>query len=258
MNDAWLRINRAKSGVERLHAEITAWGAEHPDAYRTTAQYDSKGNVSLFARVTEQPPPDKWGLLIGDVVVDLRSALDYAVYSLARSHTKKDPPPYANRLEFPIALSESWFKSKGLTKLIGLKSAAVDYITSIQPYQPGNGVNSNALHVLNELVGVNKHRFVLLMWATLKETTLRFDVKGARVENYVGYRVAGPLKDGAKLADFRLVATEPPSHVQIEASITPHIAFEPTSPAFGSEVYDTLCVIGGAVEDVVTHLQAHI
>lgn len=71
-DDAWVRIERAKERRERLKAEITTWAADHPNAYRVAAEHDGKGKVTIIAKIGERPPKE-WGLIVGDLLVDLRS-----------------------------------------------------------------------------------------------------------------------------------------------------------------------------------------
>jgi len=257
VNDAWVRIERAKANRERLHTEITAFAATHPDAYRVAAEHDGQGNVTLVARVSKRPPKE-WGLIVGDILVDLRSALDYAVYGLAVRHTGQDPPPKARQVEFPIADTDKWFNTSGRRKITDLRSDAVAYIESVQPYQPGYGGPDSALLVLNELVGINKHRFVSVVWAMLKETQLGLTFLNVQLEDFMAYKVDGELTDGTVLATFRMVAQAQYANLQIQPSMTVHVAFEPTSAGFGMEAYTALGAMGGAVEDVVGNLQSYL
>lgn len=253
MHDAFVRIERAKRGVERLHETVET--TDTSDTHKVVTESDGEGHVRLIARVFK-PPPEEWRLAIGDILVDLRSALDYATYALAAKHTSQVPPPDERGIEFPIAESPDWFRTRGKRKIRHLNAPAQTYIESVQAYQPGYGGNLSALRILNELAGLNKHRFVPVIWHVLASTTVHTTISGATIEDFVAHKIDGELKNNAVLATFRMIAAEGYAQVQIQPSIATHIAFEPGPPAFGMEVVTTLGAIGGAVEDVVTNLAA--
>lgn len=268
LDDARIRIERAKAGRERLKDEIAAWRSAHPNAFGVVPDWDEHhlmrmhdGRIRLLARV-EASPPKAWGLLVGDILGDMRSALDYAVYALAVANTRLDPPPDEKWLEFPIATTEAWFREKRVQrKLSGLSVQARDYIESVQPYQPGFGGPSGVtspLWLLNEMVGPSKHRFIPVFWTMLHSTQLQF-MPGinATFSDMRAYRHGTELIDGTPLVDLKLAVTAQNAAIPLGASITPYVAFRPSTnlPASG-EVYMELGKIGGPVEDVVNHLEA--
>jgi len=113
MDDAWVRIKRAKEAYDRLKADVVTFRAENPRMHTVGFDHDGKGRVRLFAQIANKPPRE-WGLLAGDIFVELRTALDYAVYALALAHGGTDPPVDAHRLEFPICeLDTQWREAIG-------------------------------------------------------------------------------------------------------------------------------------------------
>jgi hypothetical protein len=180
--------------------------------------------VTLFDRIKERPPRE-WGLTTGDILVDLRCALDYAVYTLA--NTGQDPPTARRQAQFPIVESDrSWRESIGRRKLEGLPQGAVDYIRSVQPFSPDSG---NALAAFEELVGVANHRFIYLAWARLE--TLRFGIQfeGMKPFTAVAKQTPGELEDGAELITFHLVAGQERAKFQVKAQLSTKNVVEPTS-----------------------------
>ena len=178
---------------------------------------NGESHALVVARVPERPPAE-WGLLIGDILVDLRSALDYAVYALAVAHTG-DPPPFDYRLEFPICKNDplAWGQALGRHKLDGLPPKAIDYIASIQADQPGGGGDNAPLLFLEELVGLNKHRFIPLSWSRLDSTTVKILPIGCRAVRAKGFRISGELKDGAVLMD--IVLADLKKHVRVDVQL---------------------------------------
>jgi hypothetical protein len=218
MEEAWVRVNRAKATFERLNGEIAAFRAAHLDVPSLIAEYDDDGNVRLIVKVKERPPLE-WGLAGGDILVDLRTALDYAVYSLAIAHGGKDPPDHADGLEYPICNSDlQWKQSIGRKKLHGLSDDVVRFIEAQQPFQPGIGGSNAALAVLDSLVGINKHRFIQVAWIRTDLLRLRFRAQGVVLEDVELFPIggSGELEDGAVLGKFRMVPTSDDPKIEIE------------------------------------------
>jgi hypothetical protein len=97
--------------------------------------------------------PPKIALIAGNVIQNLRSALDHIAYRLAGIKANKDTA-------FPIAKSKREYEGKdGLRsrRTRGMPSAAVAAIDAIKPFQGGNEV----LWRLNKLNNIDKHRLIL-------------------------------------------------------------------------------------------------
>lgn len=255
MDDAWVRVNRAKANYARLKGEIAEFWRDHPDMATVGVEHDGKGNVRLVARIGTRPPHD-WGLASGDILVDLRCALDYAVYALAIRHGGIDPPNSADKLEFPICDTDTrWAEAIGRHKLDGLSDEAIRWIDAQQPYQRGNGGPTSFLRVLEELVGINKHRFVYVAWCKLESLTLPMSGEGFRIEDFVAFQIPGELEDGTVLATFRLVATQPKAQIQLKPSLTTYIAIEPTTKGW-LDLAATLSGFVGTIERYIREMEA--
>jgi hypothetical protein len=229
MGDAWVRVDRAKSNFEALKNAIATFRREHPDNETVGMEHDGKGNVRLLARI-KQRPPREWGLAIGDVLVDLRCALDYAVYALAIGNSGKDPPDHAKSLEFPICEHEErWREAIGRNKLAGLSEPAIAYIKTLQPFVDGNGGATAALFGLEELVGINKHRFIYVAWARLDTLRLPMKVEGMSPFTIDARHIPGELKDGAELAVIHLQTATDHAKLEVSPSISTKVVIEPST-----------------------------
>src|SRR5687767_14839123 len=79
-----LKLNRAVQHLERLEAEIKRWVGGHP--YFLVSEFDpERGEHGVWIR-PEGEPPAEFGILIGDCLHNLRSALDSLAYDLARTY----------------------------------------------------------------------------------------------------------------------------------------------------------------------------
>jgi hypothetical protein len=93
---------------------------------------------------------------MGDVLTNLRAALDHIVYSLS------DPAKRGHKSWFPITLGRHDFKSQAGACLRGVSAKPLAFIEAQQPYNRPNGASpgEEPLAVLNQLVNLDKHRYV--------------------------------------------------------------------------------------------------
>jgi len=128
-----------------------------------------QGLVTAFASVDEQPPRDPIGVLIGDALHNMRSALDQLAYALASAFTKPLPEEIGRRSEFPIFGDEdtkgtpnmgSKLFNGGLGKIQGWNPAAQAVVEGLQPYKRGHDFRHDPLWALHELDRISKHRLL--------------------------------------------------------------------------------------------------
>lgn len=89
-------------------------------------------NVSLH--IQNPVPAERWSLMVGDIINNLRSALDHSVYALAIVGSKLDPPPAENQMQFPILLDSSKFPTAQKSSLRNIPPTAVQIIQNVQPF----------------------------------------------------------------------------------------------------------------------------
>ena len=92
--------------------------------------------------------------IAGDIVQNLRSALDHLAYQLAEVGSPGSTP--SEWVAFPIVRDAKDYESAKARKVKGMRPEAIKAIDSLKPYQGGN----EALWRLHELNNVDKHRFV--------------------------------------------------------------------------------------------------
>lgn len=74
-------------------------------------------------------------LLLGEMLYQLRSALDACIYQGAINATKKDPPDDERKLEFPITNDPKEWPNLKKRRLFSLPVTIQDAIERIQPYK---------------------------------------------------------------------------------------------------------------------------
>jgi hypothetical protein len=111
-----------------------------------------------------------YGVIIGDFVHNLRSALDHTIWKLA------NPPSRANA--FPVCISESGASDSfygtakeaglGVRRLRNVPNPAFDFVADVQPYNRLQ--DRDPLWQLNEMWNEDKHRTLLVVanpsWST--------------------------------------------------------------------------------------------
>lgn len=207
-----LKIARAKSEIDRLR--------EAEKAFRTEAKYrvvraelnpDTGKYIHRF-EIIYFPPLDDWGVWVGEIIHNLRSALDILVYQLAR---RNHAPANVRDTQFPI-FRRRYTRRIGTRTFMGFegdkgaRAAAsgsgrkmidrlcTDHQTRIEGMQPYRRKGKQAafgrplvgrwslLHRLHELNNADKHRLIQVVgakpgagpmvagWGEETETEFRF------------------------------------------------------------------------------------
>jgi hypothetical protein len=155
------KLERAKVQVEALTEAISGWGARSPITTRGELREGRLGFRLIVEDFVEPPITIQWGLLVGECVHNLRSALDNLAFALAR--LRCDPPPKPSQISFPLFSDKTLFKKKARTTLEQLPDGAVRLIESIQPFnRDGSSAmgspESDSLVLLQWLNNADKHR----------------------------------------------------------------------------------------------------
>jgi len=154
--------------------------------------------------------PHGWALELGEILYNLRAALDGAIYESAIIESGKNPPPDHNRLEFPIYGCAEYFNKAGW-KIARLSQRCRDFIESMQPYhapelQPGLmvfNVHRN-LAILNDWARKDRYRALHVMgcWAFGASPKLRLPA-GATLK-YLRATGDGFLDERRDIATFAI------------------------------------------------------
>ncbi len=159
-----LKIGRAKEHFATLELEITGWVKSNPLAI--VKEQDAEGRChTVFAEVGKQPSLDRWSLIAGDCIHNLRSALDSVVYAIASHETGRNPPADEKELQFPIASSAGEFEKQRKRRLSSLSSSAQAQIEKVQPYNVPHPEFPPVLSLLGYFNNIDKHRTLNVMAA---------------------------------------------------------------------------------------------
>lgn len=96
-------------------------------------------------------------LIFSEWLAALRAALDNALYALAAATSGQNPPPQAERTQYPICMTPEDFK-KQAKRLSTLPEHVVEALKKSQPYQSPYGPKSNLSYWIHELPRKDRHR----------------------------------------------------------------------------------------------------
>jgi hypothetical protein len=145
------KIARAKKHLAELEGKVAAifgpnlyerFSEPHPDMAQWTVHK---------VRLTEEIPGD-FSEIAGDVVDNLRSALDHAVYAVAAARC-----PHPRHAYFPFSKDAVSFESNLKGRCKDVPKEIWPLLRQLKPYNGGNP----ALWALNLVCGTNKHAILV-------------------------------------------------------------------------------------------------
>ncbi len=227
---AWLKWGRAVVHAQTLKVDLDAIGSDggSQPTFTVEAKYQPKrhGFAVIVTDIDRLPPT--WGLLIGDIANNLRSALDQTAWAIV---TRGQTPPDTlsseaqRRIYFPICKDRKEFNGSLSTKLPGAAWADIARVRRYQPYKYARGIRAwFAFALLAKINTGDKHRTTEPVWAlpirTAVEVTHTRDCVVPSRDN-TGKRKA--LKVNTELILVRARKTGPNPHIEV----IPHLAAEP-------------------------------
>lgn len=160
----WLKLRRAKEHIADLNA-WHRWWLRDPHPYQITRE--ERGDAAYYHFQLVKPIPVAWGMMTGDAIHNLRSALDLLAYQLVIKNGRKPSEGTA----FPIGRSAAHFgpKGSGSAFLKTIDTEAAKVIRALDPYQGGN----DALWMLHRLDIGDKHHVLVPVTSALNLTVLK-------------------------------------------------------------------------------------
>ncbi len=162
------KIARANKHIDDLDGRRQSFFVEDP--YKVGAKRDKKTRRPIYYITSVQDVPPDIAAVAGDVIQNLRSALDHLAYQLVLVGTGL-PGPF-DHVYFPISDSASKYEAGKARQIKGMRQDAIDAIDAIKPYKGGNDILWR-LHSLNK---IDKHRLLLTAGSTLESVDIAGDM----------------------------------------------------------------------------------
>ncbi len=161
LKDPVLELIRAKEHLDSLEAELRMFHTSHPTEVSIKVNPANGLNV---IHVKLPMPPNRLGLIAGDVFFALRAALDHLMWQLCLFTTETPLP----RTQFSCAWSFDARTGKQGTDarlreaMKEIPPAAADEIKALQPYHRGLTYKDDPLWQIDELCNIAKHMTIPL------------------------------------------------------------------------------------------------
>ena len=193
MDSAYAKLNRAKEHRDHLVHELKAFHAKDAFDWHFEEVPAPNPRFARYAVIVQNktPTPPGWGLIVGDILTNLRAALDHALFDHA-SRRKKLTEDEERRLQYPIVPHrENWvgvaarpamatsparkkIESKRDKLAPWVDPAVLKAIENSQPFNVPKIDNPEmeSLAILDALVSRDKHRTIRVVSHVSHEFTV--------------------------------------------------------------------------------------
>jgi hypothetical protein len=138
---AFAKLSRAKVHCEQLDTEVTAYRNRDPFAFPHTVSdhaFDESQAVITFHVQVKEEIPSHWGLIVGDILTNLRAALDHVIFGHAAARAEAGGSPLTAKqekeLNFPIITVAGDWPNHQARLAPFVDSAALAVIERRQPF----------------------------------------------------------------------------------------------------------------------------
>ena len=199
------KFKRAEDHLAELQGSIQRWGTAvaEREPFTIDHQFERKRVVIRHGKVSPNDPA--WPLIVGDIIHNLRSALDHLVCQLAILNG--NDVSCCDGTHFPICIHKSDFRKadKRLKKLISPEAFAL--IEDLQPYKAadeGKRPTAALLWAVHKLNIIDKHRTLLVVGKLFRATDLAYTLDGGTPTSIDIDKSWRPLEDGTEIASIDL------------------------------------------------------
>jgi hypothetical protein len=164
------KVERAKKHIEHLNTEIGAFFASNP--YEVGTKRDPQTRKLIYYVSRANPVPIAISAITGDVIQNLRTALDYLHQQLLMVGTNSAVPSKGKDATFYIdgdPNQPKHYETSLPAKVQGLRQDAIDALLALEPYKGGKG---HDLWVLNTLNNIDKHRLLVTVGSAYQSVNL--------------------------------------------------------------------------------------
>lgn len=248
-----LKMERVNEHAKELNGEIQAFYKTKP--YEIVHEFDPDpkeplpnvpNGAHLYRVVTHYPIPSRVPIIAGEVLRDMRSALDYVAWQLALAQSEAPPQTTA----FPIFAKRKLY-DRDYARFIGaIDPATYPVFESVQPYHAGDKAVEHPLWVLHRLANDDKHKVPHVVGSL---------PAGVRVERppgvdlFLGMTI-GPFEDNDVVATVGIIAgANPETQPNLGGAFA--IAFGKDTPALGRHLTDEIDRIGREVDITITKFE---
>jgi hypothetical protein len=236
-----LKIAWAKKNTSKLQRRLATFFRRHSGYEPFTEPHPNKpGFFILKVRLKKQFPKDV-PAAVSDILSNLRSALDHAVYAVAV--TAGTPKP--GNAYFPFSRTEKEFESNLKGRCKDVPSEFYPLFRACKPYKGGNA----ALWALNVIRGTNDHAFIVPAVGAGFVPEMIVEGEGFWSAPY------RPVWDSSE-NEMELMTLRPETKLKGNLTLAFHITFGDVEEFGGRNVGEVLDVFTKLVERIVDEIEA--
>ncbi|HEY6731546.1 MAG TPA: hypothetical protein VI039_11025 [Solirubrobacterales bacterium] len=234
LGGVYAKINRAEAHLNALDQKWREYLRAKPRPYEFPIHVDPhSGDHTIYAEIVK-PPPDTLSIIVGDVLHNLRSALDHMAWAFVERAGGKP----GNHTAFPICDTEKqWLdqvvrRRRSRDRRSPLEGIEPDtpiwkFVKAIQPYE--GAVYADAMTTLRQLSNADKHRRLLIsgMFPDPDDfaAIIRSSPEAVLREQKIFLGPNEPMKDGDKVAYLNFDPAKPDPELRVEGDLAFGIAF---------------------------------
>lgn len=192
------KVERAKKHIGDLEREIRAFSDTNPYVISIKPD-DHIPRTQVYYLVKADDPPESISAITGDVLANLRAALDHLAYQLAVVNGTTDEK-VLKATYFPISDDATKYKAEAPGRVKGMSQAAIDAIDARKPYKGG----TDALWHLHKLNNIDKHRMVVTVGSAISVHTLPRRIKRMILQGMLDHKGAQGVLTDAQVDAFTL------------------------------------------------------
>ncbi len=249
------KLQRARNHLKTLDDSIGVFLKSDPYKLAVTFNEKEGGYTAVLVEVTDIPKD--WSLIVGDIVHNMRSALDNLAYSLACKNLGRVPTgDEAKDIQFVIIDNAAGWEKQRKRWLRHLSGTAQDTIQRFQPYHRTDLTKRHALSVVRDLSNVDKHRHIVVALAVASSSSIELSGEyldpGSRV---IGF--TGPIKQGTVIARWNFAVGEQVVPGHLHGEVNAHgklgldVQFANAWPAWGGSVMGAMPGICDFIEATI-------
>ncbi len=223
----WDRVDRADLHRQAL---IKIWaGLDTDKVYRSHSEVDDNGDGKFFLRTVQRDWLLPFSLQFGEMLYQLRAALDSCVYDAAViEFGGQNPPPDEQQWNFPICSTDKKFEDS-VRRMKNLPTRLRGLLEAVQPYSGaiGRGADGSewdigqVLHTLNDWARIDRHRRLHLAGTAISHGHLGFErVAGMSVAScdfFIGEHL---LEHDTEIARFKIAGWIPGKKMNVQAQFS--------------------------------------
>lgn len=177
------KFNRSRQQFDVLRSEIGEFFEQDPRPHHSRGYFDPEAWEWIERFQIREAPPLRFGVVLGDCLHNLRSALDHLIcqLTLLEGGTMAD----CEKTQYPIASkSEEQFEGIADYRIPMLSKRHRAMVKQTQPYRAGDDASAHPLSVLAELSNADKHRVLNPTFSVMKSDAAK--VLSGVAGNYQG------------------------------------------------------------------------